>query len=314
MVSLPGLEALDIHYWVKPQLGILYGQAEEIVYRDSSKAYLSQLLWDIKPLFYGGVNGGLSAGDFWADLDFKAALPSRSGYMEDRDWMGGASYGFSNYSISNNYTKNTFLADIRAGWNFDFFIAEDQTLSLKPFLRGSWMHFSWDGKGGYYQYGYPWSESIPKKYWTDDTVTIAYKQDWMILSPGLEANYAFLEKFVAGLSFCITPFIMMNAVDNHMLRGGEYYGNGDRRNDPNKFSDYAHWGLLLEGGASFAYQFNSNISAELSGSFRHIKGSRGKSTSEYTNTPGAPVVNNGDTGGAGYWAWDAGLGIRIRLH
>ena len=45
---------------LSPLAGMLYGHAEEIVYKYPKKAqYLSELLWDLKPLFYIGIAADL---------------------------------------------------------------------------------------------------------------------------------------------------------------------------------------------------------------------------------------------------------------
>lgn len=68
-------------------IGLLAGEGEEIVYRDeSSDDKLSQLLWEIKPLFYTGV-----------DVNYNWHKPeNRVGFFTG----GSFKYGFPNYKIN----------------------------------------------------------------------------------------------------------------------------------------------------------------------------------------------------------------------
>jgi len=83
--------------------GLFAGQAEEIVYAGSSKTSLpawddddklSQLLWDLKPLVYGGVGAVFAPRDPWTRSGFyletgvSLGIPGRVGVMEDRDLAG----------------------------------------------------------------------------------------------------------------------------------------------------------------------------------------------------------------------------------
>ena len=71
---------------LSPLFGMLHGQAREIVYRDrSSNQYLSELLWDLKPLIYVGLAADFGPRDPFENHGFIAAasirfgLPLRSG-------------------------------------------------------------------------------------------------------------------------------------------------------------------------------------------------------------------------------------------
>ncbi|MDR0450590.1 MAG: omptin family outer membrane protease, partial [Treponema sp.] len=76
---------------VSPAIGFFAGQGEEIVYRsERSGTYLSELLWDIKPLVYSGlvldVSQKKSPGFFYS-VSLKFGFPMMSGLLEDRDWL-----------------------------------------------------------------------------------------------------------------------------------------------------------------------------------------------------------------------------------
>ena len=56
---------------ISPIIGGLYGVSEEIVYKDpNSKRLESELLWDLKPLFYAGLAADFGPTDFFAKHGF----------------------------------------------------------------------------------------------------------------------------------------------------------------------------------------------------------------------------------------------------
>ena len=84
----------DYVFTYSASLGVLYGQGEEIVYKTSGEdRYLSELLWDLKPLFYHqsaldfGKTRPLRGPGFWGSLSLRLGIPAGSGNMEDRDWL-----------------------------------------------------------------------------------------------------------------------------------------------------------------------------------------------------------------------------------
>ncbi|MDR2471474.1 MAG: omptin family outer membrane protease, partial [Treponema sp.] len=103
--------------------GIMYGTSYEIVYRQSgSDDYLSELRWDIKPLYYLGLELELAPArplerwGFFAALGARAALPMKTGTMEDRDWIH-PSGDLNLFSSHDNYTTAAVMANIEAGFS-----------------------------------------------------------------------------------------------------------------------------------------------------------------------------------------------------
>jgi len=112
-----------------PQFGFFYGHVEEIVYPSSgAKApLLSQLLWDMKPVFYYGLMMDFSPvrpmerWRFFSELSLKFGIPGLSGVMEDRDWMSKENAELTHYSAHDNIAKEILLFDFSAGVSFPFF-------------------------------------------------------------------------------------------------------------------------------------------------------------------------------------------------
>ncbi|MDR2259069.1 MAG: omptin family outer membrane protease [Treponema sp.] len=291
--------------------GFLYGYGEEIVYKYSGKeTYLSQLLWNIKPLFYAG--GGLDFSrlnpmekpGFFTALSLKFGFPGTTGIMEDRDWNAPEDI-LSNYSRSDNYTDGALL--------FDYFLG--LTLPLKSFALlkiqwgFSWMSFHWTGRDGYLRY--------PKDKWgnylydvpLDDSAakvpvsgpSISYSQDWLLTYPGLSMLIFLPWRLKLDIAFQISPLVFCFARDNHLLSAQEY-------------TDYVSGGLYLEPRGSIIFSPTERFDLSLYVSYRFIKGAHGDS---YTRATGSDKDEEyyqlAQDSGAAWYALDSGLSLKIRF-
>jgi outer membrane protease len=276
-------------------LGLLNGQAEEIVYRTGrSDAYLSQLLWDMKPLVYAGADVHYhwqSPSRGWGvftDVSVKLGIPMRTGVMEDRDWMNPGQ--LTHYSVSDNKTRGAALIDLTAGVSITLF----DTLLLKPFLSYSFMRFSWTASGGYYLYppqgdvigDWPYGHgSLP------DGPALTYTQTWNIIATGISFYGAFNRYFDADVSLKLSPFIWCTAVDNHLLR--------------NLTITDSMWGVFfVEPSLLFSFTPNGFFKLSLAAAYRYIGGARGNSLYD---PPVDGMRISWNTAGAGYSAVTIGL-------
>ncbi|GHV78558.1 hypothetical protein AGMMS49944_03490 [Spirochaetia bacterium] len=204
--------------------GVLLGQAEEIVYKYSDDdAYLSQLLWDLKPLVYLGSSLSLSRANPLAglgaavDLSVKFGLPILSGTMEDRDWHDpyviGNTYDdiyLTNFSSSDAYIQGAMLLDFSGGIT----IPIASVVAIKALVSFSYMRFSWIAQNGYLQY---MRENWEKRY-VQGTL-ISYDQNWIILSPGIGVSWPFHRSLSLDFSFFISPLIWAWDMDTHFMTG-----------------------------------------------------------------------------------------------
>jgi outer membrane protease len=216
--------------------GTFYGQVEEIVYKgDDSRDYLSQLLWDMKPLFFWGVSMNferrnlLDGFGFFTEAVLKYGIDADSGVMEDRDWQG--THGqLTNYSCHWNYTQNAFILNFDAGVSLPIF----ETLVFKAYGTILFMDFSFKSRDGYYQYvssnADTWDDSIPKQ--THTGPAINYKQMWIIGGVGMSLVLP-LDYFRMSIAFNVSPLVSCAAHDSHLVYGGEFY-------------DYVQGGFFLE--------------------------------------------------------------------
>jgi outer membrane protease len=290
---------------ISSSFGIKYGQAEEIVFSDAvSDTKLSQLLWDMKPLFYWGAAFDFSqrfpmdSFGFFANAALQTALPGKTGVMEDRDWLAPGN-GLSNFSSHENYTEEALFFDFTAGAS----IPVASWARVQIFAGISYMGLKWTAREGYLQYaaksgntyGY-WNASLPKI--AVYGPVIAYKQDWLIFTPGIALRAPLFDNFNAGLIFKIGPVIFCEDLDDHFERRLE-------------FSESMYGGLMLEPRGEFSFLLNENINFSLDVSYRFIHGPRGDTKVRSTETNA--TQKSKDSGGSGYSVLDAALSVTLRL-
>ena len=283
--------------------GLLYGQAEEIVYYapDAPDTYLSQLLWDLKPLvYYGGSISVLPARPehswgLYAEFSIKQGIPMPTGIMEDRDWMA-ANYGLSHYSQHDTETVRATLADLRLGVSMPLPL---ERLSIRLFTEFAFMDFYWDSQDGYLQYAQRiqgdvygnWNESLPKEPFSGPA--ISYAQQWVTLAPGFILSVAAARFLVIDAGCSLTPLIMSSVEDNHWVR-------------ELRFNDHLWGGLLVEPRAALQFQFTPSVGLSCMVSWRFITDSRGDTISWNTAEDDYRGISPG-AAGAGYQVLDAGL-------
>jgi len=263
------------------QKGIVYGQAFELVYPSNTKGkYLSELTWDMKPVFYAGLEADFNRVDlmskpgFFAHAAFKLGIPGDTGVMENRDWMSYKNGNLTHFSSHTNKTKEYYWADIMIGAS----IPVKNIFYIKPFLSGSWMHFSFSGRDGYRTYARPngsgdyFSIDDDPVYGVFSGEVIRYKQDWLLAAAGFSFGSNKQLPFLFEFFFSISPFTYCVGIDQHL--------------DPSKiitFADYSFWGLYIEPKIKIGYTKN-NIGFLFEAAYRYIGDTRGLSYIDIGNT------------------------------
>jgi len=263
------------------QFGFVYGQAQEIVYPVSGETkndLLSELLWDMKPVFYYGIQAELKRADlikahgFYSSLSFKKGIPAESGKMEDRDWQSAENSDLTNFSSHTNKTIDFFQLDAAFGYS----VPIKSLFYIKPFISGSWMSFSFTGSDGYCIYArskgnntyYPIDDNPIQRTFTGKV--IQYKQNWLLLAFGISAGTNILHPFIFDVSFQISPLTYCDAEDYHIL------------NDT-IFRDFTILGLYVE--PSFKASFIVKpVELSFEFSYRYIGKTEGESYVNYKNS------------------------------
>ncbi|MDR2476238.1 MAG: omptin family outer membrane protease [Treponema sp.] len=298
---------------ITPQFGMLYGQAEEIVYPTDTKGeMMSQLLWDLKPLFYYGLSMELSPAKaaerwgFFSVLSLKTGIPGITGVMEDRDWLSIENGELTHYSIHDNETREMLWLDFSAGFSFPL----PPLFIFKAFAGVSYMRFSfsgWDGHGTYAledppnSYIYKPITESPLEYDFSGKV-INYTQRWLLVAPGLSLSFRFLGFFSFDLAFQISPLIFCNDLDEHLSTTVQ-----------TQYRDYMSGGIFLEPRGGFTFTATEWLSLQFEFAWRYIDGSRG---TIYSKTYGDAVGNYGlglSDSGAGLSVMDARILFKVQL-
>ena len=263
---------------VSPQIGIVYGQALEYVYPVKTKAELySELRWDMKPVFYAGLqldygpSDIMRSIDFFSSLSFKAGFPKDSGVMEDRDWQSEENSALTNFSSHTNRTNSFFALNAAVGIS----LPVKSIICIKPFIGGSWMHFSFTGRDGYKNYAvkktsnpdtfFPIEDN--PDYEVFDGVVINYKQDWLLIAAGFEIETNVLYPFTVNASFQVSPFTYCNALDEHI---------NPRTKISTFYNDITSMGLFFEPKINFALNIN-RIAFSFDVAYRRIGNTKGES-------------------------------------
>lgn len=252
--------------------GFLFGHSEEIVFVDNrSPDKWSLLTWEIKPLFYIGLDLRYTRYEnnfgFFANVSGRFGLPGKTGLHENRDWfeMSGniavPTYpNLTHYSVHDNHTKTAILLDADIGVSFRI----NDRLRLKPFISYSMMYFSWEGVGGTFFYPDWHGGHFTRPSWE---IGITYRQLWHIISPGLSLYGELNGLFSMELFFRASPLVWLFAVDEHLLREGY--------DVPYLFYDRAFGGIMLEPGLQFSFKPNPFFALSFFYSFRNISEMRG---------------------------------------
>ncbi|MDR3146151.1 MAG: omptin family outer membrane protease [Treponema sp.] len=297
---------------LSPQFGMFWGQGEEQVYEnEESNRLLSQLLWDIKPLWYLGTGmefaqkNPLEGPGVFGVLSAKFGVPATSGVMEDRDWLspGGE---LSNYSQHGNLTDGAMFLDLTLGlsipaWNL---------ITIRFFSGVSYMRCSWDAYDGYYRYGKssggvyePLTDSDPAV--SMSGVVISYSQDWLFLPFGMRISIAPNRLFSVALYYSAGPVINFLGQDNHYMRiRTGYYG---------QFADETSGGYVLDGGGELRFSPLERFSLLLRVSHRGVTAKpHGSSFGSYTGTGNRTWNFLGNVAGGRFQSLDLGIGLEIR--
>ena len=272
------------------QFGFIHGKALEYVYNPPGyeRELLSELIWEIKPVFYYGLTFDFSRIDpmsrpgFFASASFKAGVPADSGVMEDRDWMS-ASDDFTHFSSSTNKTREFLWLDAAVGAS----IPVKSYFYFKPFINGSWTLFSFAARDGYGIY--PWgTESF------EGEEVCNYQQNWFLIAAGISIVTTVLSPFSFDVSFQISPLTYCQAVDEHPKRD-------------TTFMDYSGLGLFLEPAGRFSFSAEQ-LELSLEAAWRYIGRTRGES---FLSSDGY-FYKNGEAG-AGLSFIDTRLIVKLRI-
>jgi outer membrane protease len=286
----------DYYFSFGPQFGFVYGQVLEYVYPlpgETKNELLSELIWEMKPVFYYGIQAQFSRIDktkspgFFSSFSFNAGIPADSGVMEDRDWLYPLNSDLTRFSSHTNRTNEFFLLDAAVGVSFPV----NSFLYIKEFISASWMRFVFTGRDGYGIY----NDMNQKEHYFSGEKVISYQQDWLLLGIGISTCINILYPFSFEFSFQLSPITYCAATDNHISRNII-------------FRDFT-WGLFLEPSFNMSFAVKP-VELSFGLSYRHIGKTKGDS---YTNEKNEGFYLGENKAGAGLSILDSRLIAGIRF-
>jgi outer membrane protease len=300
-------------------VGFLYGVSEEIVYRSiDPDVYMSQLLWDLKPLWYFGTTidvfrrKPMEKWGLLGNVSLKFGFPSRTGGMEDRDWQDTTnSNNLTDFSAHDNYTRGSILIDASAGASVPIVGA----VLLKAYLGYSYMFFCWYGQDGSGKYkngppSQPYSQDDEyDRFLTFSGAVINYTQIWQIITAGISVSYPFLNRFSVGLGFRAGKLASFIAQDDHLTNKQQFTDTMDSMASTSG-------GILLEPSFEFTFSPNSVLDIALNANYRFITKFNGISVMRDATTKassGGTSIRSAGNIGASYEALDIGLAMTLRF-
>jgi outer membrane protease len=259
----------------------------------------------MKPVFYLGAQIDIGRIDpmkgpgFFSSLSFKAGIPGDSGLMKDRDWMSVENTELTHFSSHTNETCEFYWLDIAAGVS----LPVKSYFYIKPFLSGSWMRFSFEGRDGYGKYARVKSSNPYTYYPIDDDpypylfkgAVIRYTQDWFVLATGFIIGIKLPDNLSFDMSFQISPLTFCAATDEHLTTKTTY-------------RDITSLGLFLEPAGRLTYTIN-HLELSLEYAYRYIGRTRGKTYQKYKD---GDYAANGE-GGAGLSLSNTRFLVKVRL-
>jgi outer membrane protease len=303
---------------ITPNTGFLWGRGEEIVYHgnppQNNSKYLSQLLWDYKPLLYVGLDMDFGPrfpwahNGFHASLGLKYGLPLETGVIEDYDWLSNTGNYLTNYSRHEAFSRSSFndffegygsfIANLSLGYSW----AISDRLWFRAYGDFSFSRFSWKSRNGFIQYGpnnpngsngfIPWDPEFQKNYFS--APAIDYTQNWYVFAPGISAGLKLNDYLGFSFFMAITPLIYGACRDDHLAAEVTYY-------------DYLYGGLFVRAGSELAITFNDRIGIFLSFSIMDLSSARGDN---YTSKSGKATFYP-STAGGGFSFLDLSLGAKF---
>ena len=216
---------------VSPILGLHIGKLGEYVFNknaDGEYKKLSQLNWEIKPIFHYG--GQLAIAWKWLSLSAygQGCIPMRCGNMDDSDWL-------NLNSVKNIYSihENSLASSYSFGGTFAYTFRPQDTFALQFFCGIDYECIAMEARNGYGWYGEGWNTAavLEKGAW-DGNGTKFYEKvagiDYMRetvrtwLGCGMEMKFI-NNRLSLTLSFSLSPYLYVQSLDHHYGNNKQHY-------------------------------------------------------------------------------------------
>jgi len=210
----------DWHLVLEPLFGIKNGAVGEYVYSNDTK--LSELDWDIKDIWYAGMNSTVTYKRFNFLFGIQGAFAKASGDISDSDWKN-LNDTKTNYSISDNSIKN----DITVQFEISFDFRPVSFLIIRPAAGFDYEHRKFQADNGTAWYGnktngvYSAYDSTDRTVKTFTSTVITYEQQYYIYWLGATISCEPFRNLHFSALGAVSPYFSTESVDHHVLTG--YY-------------------------------------------------------------------------------------------
>ncbi|QTQ15255.1 omptin family outer membrane protease [Treponema parvum] len=207
-------------------LGFIYGRMGEYAYYDKgSSDKLSYLEWDMKPLWFYGVDLEAASEKFSFLVNLKGFVPASCGYMQDSDWLQDYQWGTGNRSVKTNYSEhdNFLTSGFSSFGEISYKFCPSEKIFVFPLFAIEYqdMYFSgrdgtaWYGKDNFYPYNAGGGYSTIQDFFGK---VIDYERRDVYVWLGCRASWVFSDKWNFSVSGYVAPYVYMWSRDSHFLR------------------------------------------------------------------------------------------------
>jgi outer membrane protease len=203
---------------LQTHIGMFFGGMTEYVYEEGRAHELSRLEWEENFVPYVAIAGDFSFRNFFVDVGVITAIPVRSGFMKDYDFMLPGSDAASHFSRHDALFDKHLEISPKIGYTFDF-----GDWRLSPQVGFLYRNRKWSAVDGYVQYprSGPWTEDAPKQDMAG--VVISYEELIWFPTVTLSGSYTIKKRYDIGLTATYYPYLHVDTVDSHMLRSTRFH-------------------------------------------------------------------------------------------
>lgn len=215
---------------VETSFGVKNGWQDEYVYEKTDhKDKISELNWDMKPIFVLGSKLNLGFGGFWLGVGGKVGIGRDCGTVTDKDWMN---YTHNDYSTRTHYSESDcrmlsyFGFDLSLLYRFRILsslkfspeVGLDYTLSEFQAIDAEYWYGSRNPKTGLYA-----SDSSVIFSQKASGKMVKLKRD--VFNVWLGANICLtpMRRLSLSVGGFVSPFTHVNSYDKHIARGIDFY-------------------------------------------------------------------------------------------
>ncbi len=197
-------------------ISLLAGTVREYVERNGNT--VSRLDWRMSGVPVLSAAGTASVWGAELSAGFSAAIPVKSGVMEDFDFLLAQTSAASHYSRHDLYTDRFADISVSAGWRARF-----GRFSVRPALGFRYRSVKWTAKDGYSQYpaSGAWTGTEEKKAFSGSV--ISYGQVLRLPYFALEASFEARREVGFSVNAAWYPYVIADALDTHFLRSTRFF-------------------------------------------------------------------------------------------